>query len=101
MAKREVVMCDTAECHSEAEAKCAACEQDVCVGGMGAHGVRLEFGAQLSGSAELDTGLVMCKTCLKSVSLASSAQRQEMVVTLQPLVEFLRSHMAERALGKK
>ncbi len=99
MARREVVMCDTAECHTEAGATCAACEQDVCVGKHNSHGMRLEFSAGL-GNSVLDTGLVMCQTCLKSVKL-DHVQRYRMFATLGPFIEFLRSHMARSGLAGK
>lgn len=98
--KREVVMCDTPDCRSAADGKCAACEKDICIMGLEAHGMLLQFGTRLIGDPALDTNLVMCKACLESVQL-DGALRQELLVSLEPFVVFLRAHMAGRALGVK
>ena len=95
--KREAIMCDTPECHSEATVKCAACKQDVCTGSL-SHGAKLQFGGGSFMDAALDTGLVMCLTCLNSLKL-DPAQERTMLRTLEPFVEFLSARMAGNALG--
>ena len=96
--KREAIMCDTEGCHSEATAKCAACEQDVCTG-RSSHSASLLFAAGgFLTDAPLDTKLVMCLTCLGTLKL-DPAQRRAMLRTLEPFVEFLRARMAKSALG--